>query len=119
MVHAMQGAELPRGLRQLSDAVFQNRGGRLNLAYHFGLRHVFQFWPLNNRQRDAAEFTNFVLNQVGMQQAVWEAREFGRGMHNVVDAGSGMLYLELPSSDCDLQELVSAWSYQVQTHALQ
>eukprot|EP00439_Symbiodinium_sp_Y106_P068814 s52_g11.t1 len=118
MVHAMQGLELPRGIRQLRDAVLQNRGGILNLASHFGLRNVFQGWPLNNRQRDAAEFTNFVLNQVDLRQAVWEAREFGRGAHNVIDAGSGMLYLELPSSDCDIQELVSAWSFQAQTHAL-
>ena len=118
MVHAMQGLELPRGIRQLRDAVLQNRGGILNLASHFGLRNVFQGWPLNNRQRDAAEFTNLVFNQVDLRQAVWEAREFGRGAHNVIDAGSGMLYLELPSSDCDIQELVSAWSFQAQTHAL-
>ena len=118
MVHALQGSEHPRGLRQLRDAVFLNQGGRLNLASHFGLRNVFSGWPLTNRQCDAAEFTSFVLNKAGMIQAVWEAREIGRGVHNVVYAGCGMLYMELPSSDCDLQELVSAWSHQAQTHAL-
>ena len=78
------------------------------LSAHFGLQSLFQGWVLDRRQRDVAEFMLFVLNKVGYVQVHWEARTLGRGVHSTVDSGYGMLYLDLPSSACDLQELVSA-----------
>ena len=118
MLHTLQDGELPRGLRPLRDAVQHCGGVELNLATHFGLRSLFRGWPLDNRQRDAAEFIDFILGKVGYEHPIWEARVLGGGIHSVVDAGSGMLYLDLPSVDCAVQELISAWHFQAQTHAL-
>ncbi|CAE7483485.1 unnamed protein product, partial [Symbiodinium microadriaticum] len=118
LVHALQDTALPRGLRQIQDAINGPQGSGLNLAAHFGLRSLFRGWTLDNRQKDAAEFTGFLLNKVGFGQMSWESRVMGRGVHQVMDAGTGMLYLDLPHGDCDLQELVSAWSYQAHTHAI-
>ncbi|CAE7369964.1 unnamed protein product, partial [Symbiodinium necroappetens] len=117
LVHALKDTDLPRGLRQLRDAIDGQQGNGLNLATHFGLRALFRGWTLDNRQKDAAEFTGFLLNKVGFGHMSWESRVMGRGVHQVMD-GTGMLYLDLPHGDCDLQELVSAWSYQAHTHAI-
>ncbi|CAE7253479.1 unnamed protein product, partial [Symbiodinium necroappetens] len=119
LVHALKDTDLPRGLRQLRDAAIDGQQGNgLNLATHFGLRALFRGWTLENRQKDAAEFTGFLLNKVGFGHMSWESRVMGRGVHQVMDAGTGMLYLDLPHGDGDLQELVSAWSYQAHTHAI-
>ena len=118
LVHALQDTALPRGLRQIQDAIDGPQGSGLNLAAHFGLRSLFRGWTLDNRQKDAAEFTGFLLIKVGFGHMSWESRVMGRGVHQVMDAGTGMLYLDLPHGDCDLQELVSAWSYQAHMHAI-
>eukprot|EP00439_Symbiodinium_sp_Y106_P045279 s4327_g5.t1 len=118
MMHAMQGSDMPRGLRQVKEVIAFSHRECVNLSLHFGLRQLFSGWTLDARQKDVAEFTGFILDKVGHPQAIWEARESGREGHIVTDAGCGMIYLELPESDCDLQELMSAWSYQAQTHAL-
>ena len=117
MAHALQDNLLPRGLRPLREALLQARGRELVLSSHFGLRSIFQGWTFDRRQRDAAEFTNFILHKVGYSHVHWEARTLGRGAHTTVDSGCGMVYLDLPSSDCDIQELISAWSEQAHIHA--
>ena len=118
MLHALQVDSIPRGLRPLRDAVLHAPSGGLTLSAHFALRSLFQGWVLDRRQRDVAEFTDFVLSKVGYVHVHWEARTIGRGVHSTVDSGYGILYLDLPSSACDLQELVSAWSDQSHIHAL-
>ncbi|CAE7216578.1 unnamed protein product, partial [Symbiodinium necroappetens] len=107
IMHALEDLEPPRGFRLLRDTIKQSACGELNLSTHFGLRSIFQGWTLDNRQRDAAEFIGFLLNKVGFVQSSWEARTMYREVHNTVDAGGGMIFLDLPSGDCDLQELVS------------
>ncbi|CAE7352010.1 unnamed protein product [Symbiodinium sp. CCMP2592] len=54
----------------------------------------------------------------GFSLVNWEARFGTQEAYQLADAGCGIVYLELPRSDCDLQELISAWYYQAHTHAL-
>ncbi|CAE7280696.1 unnamed protein product, partial [Symbiodinium sp. CCMP2456] len=116
MVHALQGTDVPRGLQLLQDIVLGAQDTEITLSTHFGLRNLFAGWSLDNRQRDAAEFTQYVLNKAGYVPVFWEERVMGRGVHKVTDAGGGMLFMDLPNCQCDLQELVSAWSDQVRFH---
>ena len=97
MLHALQEGELPRGLKPLRDALANYSGAEVNLTVHFGLRPLFRGWSLDPRQKDAAEFIDFLLGKAGFVHPVWEARALGGGVHSVVDAGSGMLYLALPA----------------------
>ncbi|CAE6911687.1 unnamed protein product [Symbiodinium sp. CCMP2592] len=118
MLHAHGYLTMPRLLEQVYSVIRQVRSGELTLSAHFGLRHVFQGWPLDPRQRDAAEFTDFLLRKAGYAYVAWEARINVRGVRQVTDSGSGIIFLDLPNGATDIQELMSAWSGLAQTHAL-
>ena len=117
-LHSIGEVEQPRGIRALRTAAGTSASGTLSLSQHMGIRFIFAGWEINRSQRDAAEFTHHMLQKAGFAMATWEARIRVREEHQTVDAGQGLIFLELPSGACDLQELMNAWATQAHPHAL-
>ena len=113
-VTGMQDPNLDRLRHELLQMSASNSSPLLSSLRSFG--SIARGWRFNGRQEDAAEFTLHVLTALGLR-GLWQSRVDDEGGVRVTDRGT-MLYFQLPSVSCTLQDLVEAWTFQQHVYAL-
>ena len=108
-VHVSPPREITCSFRQLRKLVLQGSGLLMSLAAQIGFRALVRGWDLIDQQRDAAEFTLFLLQQVGYQPSECHTRGHDAGGMHIVDAGSNIIHMPLLPQDAVLPDLIQNW----------
>ena len=92
-LHAIRQEGQTHQIRALRRLVSTSVSGSLSLERHMVMRALLAGWTVDQRQRDAAEFTHHMLYQAGFRFATWESRIGVREAHQTVDAGQGLVLI--------------------------